>query len=254
MQILLITFWAFICSVDDSSTQMLRRPLMICPVVGLIMGDLATGLLIGATLEVMWMGIGNVGAYTAPDIVSGSIISCALSISSGGGVATAILLAVPTSILAQQLIIVVSTINCALNPYAAKLADNADVKGTNSLIILPMLMIGLVRAVPTFLAIKFGSGVIEMVVEMLPDAIMGGLSNAGKIIPAVGIAILMTVTIKSSKLWVFLIFGWVLTSYMKLGVLPVTLISLVFALLYDLAIHKSPSNQDNERDMGGSGL
>ncbi|MGX7262962.1 PTS mannose/fructose/sorbose/N-acetylgalactosamine transporter subunit IIC [Enterococcus crotali] len=235
MQIFLVSVWAFICSVDDSSTQMIRRPLMICTVVGLIMGDLSQGLLIGATLEVMWMGIGNVGAYTAPDVVSGSVISCALSIASGGGVATAVTLAVPTSILAQQLIIVVSTVMVALNPYAAKLADQGDVKGTNKLIILPTLAIGLVRAVPTFLAMQFGSGIIEKVVAMLPEVVMTGLGTAGKIIPAVGIAVLMNVMIKDGKMWIFLLLGWVLTSYLKLDVLPVTIISLAFAFLFDLA-------------------
>lgn len=235
MQIVLVSIWAFICSIDDSSTQMIRRPLMLCTVVGLLMGDLSQGLLIGATLEVMWMGIGNVGAYTAPDVVSGSIISCALSIASGGGVATAITLAVPTSILAQQLIILVSTATVALNPYAAKLADRGDVKGTNGLIILPALAIGLVRAVPTFLAMQFGSGVIEKVVAMLPEVMMTGLSTAGKIIPAVGIAVLMNVMIKEAKMWIFLLLGWVLTSYLGLDVLPVTIISLSFAFLYDLA-------------------
>jgi PTS system mannose-specific IIC component len=232
---LLVSLWAFITSIDDSSTQMIRRPLMLCTVVGLIMGDLGQGLLIGATLEVMWMGIGNVGAYQAPDIVSGSIISCALSIASGGGVATAITLAVPTSILSQQLITIVSTVAVSLNPWAAKLADNADVKGTNKIIILPALAIGLVRAVPTFLAMQFGSSVIENVVSMLPDVVMDGLSTAGRIIPAVGIAVLMNVMIKDGKMWIFLLLGWVLTSYVGLDVLPVTIISLAFAYLFDLA-------------------
>ena len=36
----LVTVWAFLCGVDDSSTQMFRRPLLICTVTGLLMGDL----------------------------------------------------------------------------------------------------------------------------------------------------------------------------------------------------------------------
>jgi hypothetical protein len=44
---------------------MLRRPLLTGTVAGIIMGDTVQGLAIGATLELMWMGIGNVGAYSA---------------------------------------------------------------------------------------------------------------------------------------------------------------------------------------------
>jgi len=81
---LLVAIWAGICAIDDIGTQMLRRPLLIAPIVGLIMGDLEAGLYIGATLEVMWMGVGNVGAYSAPDIISGTCIGTALGIASGG--------------------------------------------------------------------------------------------------------------------------------------------------------------------------
>ena len=80
---LLVAIWAGICAIDDIGTQMLRRPLLIAPIVGLIMGDLEAGLYIGATLEVMWMGVGNVGAYSAPDIISGTCIGTALGIASG---------------------------------------------------------------------------------------------------------------------------------------------------------------------------
>lgn len=235
----LVTIWAGICGIDDSTTQMFRRPLLICTVTGLIMGDLNMGLLIGATLEIMWMGIGNVGAYTAPDIVTGSIISCALAITSGGGVATAVTLAVPTSLLAQQLLILWQTVNCALNPWAQRLADKADVKGTNWLIYPSILMICAIRAVPTFIALQFGSGAIEDIVKSLPETILNGLSTSGKIIPAVGIALLMIIMIKNAKLWVFLILGFVLTSYLDLSVLPVTLIALPFAFLFD-------QNSENE--------
>lgn len=39
---LLVACWAGICALDDIGTQMIRRPLLIAPVVGLIMGDLET--------------------------------------------------------------------------------------------------------------------------------------------------------------------------------------------------------------------
>ncbi len=260
MEVLLVTLWAFLTAVDDSSTQMIRRPLMLSFVVGLIMHNVQAGLMIGATLEVMWMGIGNVGAYQAPDVVAGSIISTALAISSttdvGEAVATATAIAVPTSVLSQQLIILVSTVMVAINPYAKKLADNADVKGTNPLWIPPAIMLGLVKAVPTFLAMKFGSAYIEQLVENLPTTLLAGLSTAGKIVPAVGLAILMLSMLKDAKMWVFLMLGWVLTSYMKVSVLPVTIIAVSVALLYDMAANKNPSTaaagtstSDDEEDL-----
>lgn len=231
---LLVAVWAGLCSIDDMATQMIRRPLLIATVVGLIMGDLQTGLLIGATLEVMWMGIGNVGAYSAPDMITGTAIGTALGISSGG-VATAVALAVPTSLLAQQLLVLYKSGIIALNPIANRMAEEGDFDKLFRINYVPMVIVFLIRAVPTFIAIYLGAGVIDQVVAALPEVVMKGLGIAGKIIPAVGIGLLMQMMIKKGELWVFLICGFALAVYMNLSILAITLISLPLAILYDLA-------------------
>lgn len=108
-----------------------------------------------------------------------------------------------------------------------------------------MLLTFLIRAVPTFLAVYFGSGAIKSVVNALPKQVMTGLSVAGSIIPAVGIGLLMLMMMKKGELWVFFIAGFTLAVYLKLSVLPVTLISLPMALIYDYATQKANSAKDN---------
>ncbi|MDY3705798.1 PTS sugar transporter subunit IIC [Vagococcus lutrae] len=237
----MVAVWAGLCAIDDIGTQMLRRPLLIAPVVGFIMGDVQTSLLIGATLEVMWMGIGNVGAYSAPDIISGTAIGTALGISSGG-TATAVALAVPTSLLAQQLLILYRSGIVYLNPIADKIADTGDFSKIFRINYIPMFLAFLVRAIPTFLAIYFGSDAINNVIKLLPKDIMKGLTIAGSIIPAVGIGLLMLMMIKKSELWVFLIAGFAFAVYFELSVLPITLISLPIALIYDMASENKTIN------------
>ncbi|WP_294835368.1 PTS sugar transporter subunit IIC [uncultured Lactobacillus sp.] len=80
MKVFILTALAFLLGIDNVSTKMFRRPLLIAPIVGIILGNLQAGLIIGATLEVMWMGIGDVGAYMAPDIITGTMISTSLAI------------------------------------------------------------------------------------------------------------------------------------------------------------------------------
>lgn len=242
---LLVSLWAGICAIDDIGTQMIRRPLLISTVVGLIMGDLQTGLLIGATLEVMWMGVGNVGAYSAPDIITGSAIGTALGILSGG-TATAVALAVPTSLLAQQLLILYRSGIVYLNPIAKRIAETGNFKKVFRIQYIPMIFAFLIRAVPTFLAIYFGAGAIDKAVEALPDSIMDGLSIAGSIIPAVGIGLLMLMMIKKGELWVFLIAGFALAVYLDLSVLPITLIALPLAYLYDLATREKGTKDESK--------
>ncbi|OOF66841.1 PTS sugar transporter subunit IIC [Rodentibacter sp. Ppn85] len=249
---LFVALWAGICAIDDIGTQMIRRPLLIATVVGLIMGDLQTALLIGATLEVMWMGVGNVGAYSAPDMISGTAIGTALGIAAGGTEAP-IALAVPTSLLAQQLLILYRSGIVALNPIAERWAEEGNFDKIFRIQYIPMTIAFLIRAVPTFLAVYFGADLIAQIVAQLPDKIITGLNVAGKIIPAIGIGLLMLMMLKKAELWLFLVAGFTLAVYLKLSVLPITLIALPLALIYDLAIHKNTqavaSNQNtNDED------
>ncbi|BDR61183.1 PTS sugar transporter subunit IIC [Lactobacillus xylocopicola] len=85
LKALLIAIWAGYCSFDDQGPQMFRRPLLVGPVVGLILGDLPTALVISATLELMWMGLGNMAGYQTPDMIVGTIIGVTVSITSGTG-------------------------------------------------------------------------------------------------------------------------------------------------------------------------
>ncbi|MFA9493966.1 PTS mannose/fructose/sorbose/N-acetylgalactosamine transporter subunit IIC [Streptococcus sp. E17BB] len=238
IQALLIAAWAGLCAIDDIGTQMLRRPLLIAPVIGLIMRDVQTSLLIGASLEVMWMGIGNVGAYSAPDIISGTAIGTALGLASGG-VATAVVVAVPASLLAQQLLVLYRSSIVYLNPIAEKIAETGDFSKVYRINYIPMVIAFLIRAVPTFIAVYLGAGIVDQVVAALPKEIMSGLSVAGKIIPAVGIGLLMLMMLKKAELWTFLIAGFALAVYLQLSVLPITLIALPIALIYDLATQKA---------------
>lgn len=249
LQALMIAIWAGICAIDDVGTQMFRRPLLIAPVVGLIMGNLEASLFIGATLEIMWMGVGNVGAYSAPDMVSGSCIGTALGIAAGSNsVEVAIALAVPTSLLAQQLLVLYKTGIVALNPIAEKIAESGDFSKVYRINYIPAAIAFLVRAVPTFIAVYLGADVIDTIVAALPENIMNGLSVAGSIVPAVGIGLLMQMMLKKAELWAFLIAGFTLAVYLNLSVLPITLIALPLAIIYDLSMQKANVKSENEQE------
>ena len=66
------------------------------------------------------------------------------------------------------------------------------------------------RAVPVFIAIFAGSAVIESILAAIPAQILGGFTVASKVIPAVGLALLLTMMLKK-HMWMFLILGlyWV---------------------------------------------
>lgn len=64
---------------------MLERPLVLGALVGLVLGDFKTGIIIGAQLELIWMGIAGIGSSTPPDVVTGGVLGTAFAIISGKG-------------------------------------------------------------------------------------------------------------------------------------------------------------------------
>ena len=70
---------------------------------------------------------------------------------------------------------------------------------------------------------------------------------ASKLIPAVGICILLLMLLKG-RMWFFFLLGFMLTTYLKLPIIPVTFIALAFAVLYDMASTNSRNSNNNESD------
>lgn len=87
-----------------------ERPLIVSTLVGLVLGDLEKGLLVGASLELMSLGLVNIGAAAPPDMNMASIIATAFAILSGSNAETALTIAIPISVLGQMLGILMRTV------------------------------------------------------------------------------------------------------------------------------------------------
>jgi len=76
LQALLLAVATFIFAIDQFSlTELLYRPIIACPIIGVILGDVKTGLVIGGTYELMMVGNMPVGGAQPPNAVLGSIES-----------------------------------------------------------------------------------------------------------------------------------------------------------------------------------
>ena len=73
--ILVLLLYTMIAVVDQISIQCgLYSPLFAATFTGLLLGDLQTGLIIGATLQLMTLGVATYGGATVPDYLSGAIM------------------------------------------------------------------------------------------------------------------------------------------------------------------------------------
>ncbi|MDM8203876.1 PTS sugar transporter subunit IIC [Faecalicoccus acidiformans] len=233
VQALLVALWAGLCSLDDGGIQLqIRKPLLAGTVTGLLLGDLEQGLIIGGTLELMWLGVNSVGAYNPPDITGGAIIGTVAGITSGGGVSVGVAFAVPAATLILQLVVLLQTYLSVHIHRAEAVAKTGDFDKVNRWHLLSGVFLFLVRAVPCFIAVFLGNTILQDFIDWLPTFITDGLTVASGMIPAVGISMLLTMMLKKN-MWMYLVAGFVCAAYLGLPILGVSLVGLVFAGIHD---------------------
>ena len=67
---LLIGLIGFLGPMDFAiGSNLLNRPIIMGPLVGIVLGDFTQGIIIGASLELIFMGAVSVGAYLPPDVI-----------------------------------------------------------------------------------------------------------------------------------------------------------------------------------------
>ncbi|WP_203245827.1 PTS mannose/fructose/sorbose/N-acetylgalactosamine transporter subunit IIC [Sporosarcina beigongshangi] len=208
-------------------TPMVIRPIVVSTIIGLALGDVQTGLLVGATLELVFMGFIQVG-----------------------GAEVALALALPIAILAQSLKVVVFIVRSYFMKYAMSLAKTANIKGLITLNMAGLVLQCLMYFVVGFVAIVFGSTAVEAFVNNIPEVIMNGLQVAGGLLPAVGFGLLLLPMMSKFNVLYF-IFGFALFAYVNLPILGITLFGVVlaFILTYEMPgknVAVAGSNIDEE--------
>ena len=80
-QIILLSLLAFYGIVDALQTSIISTyPVIIGTIAGIIMGDIKTGLAVGATLQLMVLGMGTYGGASIPDYMTGAIVGTAFAV------------------------------------------------------------------------------------------------------------------------------------------------------------------------------
>lgn len=234
-------------SEDFLGTTLLSRPLVLGPLVGLVLGDITQGVIIGATLELIFMGNIKVGAAIPPDVITGGVLGTAFAIISGKGPAIALAIAVPVSILAEMVISGLFVLRAMLNKKFNQYAEEGDFAGIQRLHIISGLLRPLLMGIIIMLALQLGAGVMKTFLDMIPAWVQTGLQVAGNMLPALGFALLMNLMFNKNMAPYFFL-GFMLAAYMKLPVIAIGGLGLIIALLVTQVAPKPVT--DDEDDFG----
>lgn len=231
IQAILIGLVGYFTTIDERyfGASMMNRPIIIGPVVGLILGDVHTGILIGASLEAMFIGIVTIGAALPPDVGVASTIATALAMKSGAGTDVAVALAMPFAVLAQGLNMLAFTINSFTVSKGRSAIKRRDLSAYHRWFFFP-LIVRFPSAILTFVVVYFGANATQSFVHIIPDKIMTSFSVASGLLPAVGFAMLINGML-DKKVAPFFFIGYLLAAYLKVPVVGVAVAALMIALL-----------------------
>nr|WP_239023605.1 PTS mannose/fructose/sorbose/N-acetylgalactosamine transporter subunit IIC [Streptococcus suis] len=194
-QILLLTLYSAYQICDELTiVSSAGSPVFAGFISGLIMGDMATGLTIGAALQLMVLGVGTFGGASRIDATSGAVLATAFSVSQGIDPELAVsTIAVPVA----ALLVYTDIAGRFSTTYFAHRVDAAVEKFDYAAIernyLLGAIPWAASRALPVLLALAFGGEFVELMVTKIQEYqwIADGLTLAARMLPGLGFAILL---------------------------------------------------------------
>lgn len=231
VQAVLLGIVAFIAQSEYAlGTSLLSRPIVTGLFTGIVLGDVKTGIVMGATLELAFIGSFSVGASIPPDVVTGGILGTAFAITAGAGTETALLLGLPIATLTLILKnIYLGLLIPIMNHKADSYAEEGNYKGVEHMHLLAgfglSLMLGVVVMVSYMVSNTIGN-----LLNKIPDFVQNGLSVATGLIPALGFAMLARLLINKQVAPYFFL-GFAIASYLEIPVTGVAIFGAILAVV-----------------------
>lgn len=222
IQIILVAIVAFIVAIDQFNLlESLYQPIVVGAVVGAILGDLQTGLVVGGTYQLMTIGNMPVGGAQPPNAVIGGIMATVFAVASGLDTTAAVGLAVPFALVGQYMVTLLFTAMSPMMSWADKCAEKGDTKGIVTLNYCAMAILGVLFAIVCVAGLiggeALGTAFADAAANPVIAKIMTGLSVAGGMMRFVGFAVLLRIML-SNELWGIYFAGFALATV--IGYIP----------------------------------
>lgn len=236
-QILLISLYAGIAALTELPIRILPltfgMPHLVGPIVGLILGDLAAGLIVGISIELIMFGLTSIGGVVPPDKIIATVLGTVFVVVGGMEVETALTVVLPAALIGQLFGIATQTINSFLAHWADSYAEKGNPEGISMIMWLGNLLLFLVRFVPVLIALSFGIEPTQRLIAAVPAWLATGIQVGGTLLPTVGFALLLVMIIKREG-WAWLLLGFILASVLNMNAITIAIVAGAAAIIITL--------------------
>lgn len=233
--LLLGLVYAFAWAMDNvAGSSFMDRPIVCGALTGLVMGNFEQGLIIGGTLELVWMGFISYAGIINGETRIGAILGTYFALATGNSFDVAISIAMPIAILGAN---ISNAYNILVSYLMHRWADKWALEGAYQKIGRFHIGVGLVKL--TFMTcivvftVLLGTDAITKLIELVPENIIYGLGKAGEMLTAVGFGMLLNILWDKRFIGLYFV-GFAAAAFLNLNVIAITIIAtgLAFVTLY----------------------
>jgi mannose/fructose/N-acetylgalactosamine-specific phosphotransferase system component IIC len=182
------------------------RPLAAGLIVGIILGEPAKGTLIGAAINLVYIGFISAGGSIPSDLALAGWVGTTFALAGNLTYGAALALAVPIGLLGTLILNARMTGDTAFVHMADRAADRGDIAAVARCNWLwPQIYLFLITFVPVAVGVWLGTEHVTDVINSFPVWLLSGLAIAGGVLPAIGIAMNMRFIFHGSAIPYFFI-------------------------------------------------
>lgn len=249
-QIFLIALFIYLGSIgsivgNTIGWYTLGRPLIAALVVGVILGDVQTAMIVGIPLQIMYMGNVTPGGAVAWDLSYATYIGVTGAIVFGSGLDTAgviglaVVFAGIGGLVGQIMWNVSYALNLPLNRVASKYVEAGETKK----MFIPNLVLGQLigfacRFIPAIIVLTSMTAASAQAdfASLIPGWVTTALGIFGGMMASLGMGIILSFLLKKKYHLVIFLAGFILVTYFNLTTMAVAVVAIITAILYYVAI------------------
>jgi mannose/fructose/N-acetylgalactosamine-specific phosphotransferase system component IIC len=188
---------------------MISQPLVVGGIFGACLGDTATGLLVGALIQLMWISILPVGAYVPADhtVTGGITVALTLMLTRqygfplGPSMVLALAVSIPAGVLSGKLDVAVRHFNSRLAQSSERVAERHGSAGISGLNLAGLIPAFFRNFILYFLWLLPGAGLLVSIYRSLPASVLRGMDLAFWLLPAISFAVILEIIAKDDIRW-----------------------------------------------------
>lgn len=231
------TWW-----VSHVITRTWLYPLWSGFLVALAMGEPIVGMKAAAYIQLTYLGWITAGGTMPGNLMVAGVFGTALTILSGADPILAPTFAVPFSLLGILTWQAYMTLNSIWVHKADKYVEDGDLTGIRMMNWIPSGVLSFIlNGIPAFLLVFYGGEYATKALAAIPQYLINAFSTVGALMPALGIAMLLSYIAKK-KTVAFFFAGYFLTVYLHLDTMAIT----IFAAIAGVLVYFFTSNANSE--------